>query len=147
MSDKTPEEARNGEVIRSLLQRIAAIGVHNLTAAKSAIVASLGIAAAAGYAYATDQNLPVKAPLPTFDQLDVHVYIDLSFMNDYVTVNGLFASRTGLTTHIVNGLIFDIYKIRVALSTTSRWTLGPIIICLVRRTTPSLGHGKNSTGG
>jgi hypothetical protein len=110
VSDKTPEEPRNEQVIRSLIQRIIVVGVHNLNAAKSAIVATLGIAVAAGYAYAADQNLPVKAPLPTVDQLDVHAYFDLSLTNDYVTVNGLFSSRTGLTTQIVDGLIFDIYK-------------------------------------
>ncbi len=70
MSNKTPEKARDEQVIRSLLQRITPIGVHNLTVAKSAILATLGIAAAAGSAYATDQNPPVKTPLPTFDQLD-----------------------------------------------------------------------------
>jgi hypothetical protein len=44
VSDKTPEEPRNEQVIRSLIQPIIVGGVHNLNAAKSAIVATLGIA-------------------------------------------------------------------------------------------------------
>jgi hypothetical protein len=66
---------------------------------------SLGIAAASA------ADLPVKAPPPSpLDQLDVHGYFNMTYMNDYVTGNGLLVSKNGLTSHYVAGLVFDLYK-------------------------------------
>jgi hypothetical protein len=93
------------------MRYIAFGGVRVFAVARAAIVGTLATVAAMGYAHAADQDLPVKAPPPPLlDQLDVHGYFDMSFMNDRVTGNGLLVSKNGLTTYLDEGLIFDIYK-------------------------------------
>jgi hypothetical protein len=62
-------------------------------------------------ASAADLNaLPVKAPPPPPDTLDIHGFADLQFSNDYITPRGLLVTRTGLTTQVLSGLVFDLYK-------------------------------------
>jgi hypothetical protein len=54
--------------------------------------------------------LPLKAPPPPPDTLDIHGFADLQFSNDYITPRGLLVTRTGLTTQVLTGLVFDVYK-------------------------------------
>src|SRR5580700_10874550 len=42
--------------------------------------------------------------------LDIHGFFDVTFANDYITPRGLLVTNTGLTTQIVNGLTFSLYK-------------------------------------
>jgi hypothetical protein len=73
--------------------------------------ALLGLTAFSSIASAAD--LPIKSPPPPpalLDQLDVHGFADVTFLNDYITPRGLLVTNTGLTTQILNGLGFDLYK-------------------------------------
>ena len=69
---------------------------------------ALGVSCLGSAAWAAD--MPVKAPPPPPFELDVHGFVDLSFKNDYITPRGLLVTNTGLTTQIVNGLTFSLYK-------------------------------------
>src|SRR6516165_11883022 len=42
--------------------------------------------------------------------LDIHGFFDVTFANDYMTPRGLLVTNTGLTTQIVSGLTFSLYK-------------------------------------
>lgn len=79
------------------------------TSVRALCAAVFGLGFAVEGACAADMKVKA-APLPApFDQLDVHGYLDISFMNEYVTGNGLLVHGS-LTTHTAQGLIFDIYK-------------------------------------
>lgn len=41
---------------------------------------------------------------------DIHGFFDLVFKNDYITPRGLLVTDTGLTTQVLGGFIFDVYK-------------------------------------
>jgi hypothetical protein len=68
---------------------------------------SLGMFGSA--ASAADLKLKAPAPPPP-EPLDIHGFMDLSFKNDYITPRGLLVTNTGLTTQILTGLAFDVYK-------------------------------------
>jgi hypothetical protein len=70
----------------------------------------LGVAALGTAATAADMVLKAPpAPAPEWP-LDVHGFFDISFKNDYITPRGLLVTNTGLTTQILGGLVFDVYK-------------------------------------
>jgi hypothetical protein len=74
-------------------------------AALSLAVASFG-ASAADYTPMKPLQPPPAPPPP----LDIHGFFDVTFANDYMTPRGLLVTNTGLTTQIVNGLTFSLYK-------------------------------------
>jgi hypothetical protein len=72
-----------------------------------AVTVSLAFALSA--ASAADMKLKASSPPPP-EPLDVHGFFDISFKNDYITPRGLLVSNTGLTTQVLNGLVWDVYK-------------------------------------
>ena len=50
---------------------------------------------------------PPPPPAPT---LDIHGFFDVTFANDYITPRGLLVTNSGLTTQLLSGLVFDLYK-------------------------------------
>jgi len=68
-----------------------------VAAALSLAITSLGSGASAADG---------MAPPP----LDIHGFFDVTFSNDYMTPRGLLVTNTGLTTQIVSGLTFSLYK-------------------------------------
>jgi hypothetical protein len=70
----------------------------------------LGVAALGTAATAADMPLKAPPPPPPEWPLDVHGFFDISFKNDYITPRGLLVTNTGLTTQILGGLVFDVYK-------------------------------------
>jgi hypothetical protein len=79
----------------------------------SAIAVGALLSWSAGGSTASAADLiPVKAPppAPLADQLDVHGFFDVTFLNDYITPRGLLVTDTGLTTQILSGLVLDVYK-------------------------------------
>src|SRR5438876_4045275 len=81
------------------------VAVACVGAALSLAVASFG-ASAADYTPMKPLQ-PAPAPPPP---LDIHGFFDVTFANDYITPRGLLVTNTGLTTQIVNGLTFSLYK-------------------------------------
>jgi hypothetical protein len=71
---------------------------------------SLAIASFGSGASAADWTPPKAAPPPAPPPLDIHGFFDVTFANDYMTPRGLLVTNTGLTTQIVNGLTFSLYK-------------------------------------
>src|SRR5215469_12856663 len=67
-----------------------------VAAASSLAITSLGSGASAA-----------DSPPPP---LDIHGFFDVTFANDYMTPRGLLVTNTGLTTQIVSGLTFSLYK-------------------------------------
>jgi hypothetical protein len=56
-------------------------------------------------------ELKLKAPPPPAPELlDIHGFFDISFKNDYITPRGLLVSDTGLTTQVLMGLVWDVWK-------------------------------------
>jgi hypothetical protein len=51
--------------------------------------------------------MPLSPPSPP---LDIHGFFDVTFANEYITPRGLLVTNTGLTTQIVDGLTFSLYK-------------------------------------
>src|SRR5438105_2948943 len=86
------------------------LGRFASTLAVGAVV-GLGVAGLGSAASAADL-IPTKAPPPppTPFVLDVHGFLDVSFKNDYITPRGLLVTNTGLTTQVLSGLVWDIYK-------------------------------------
>jgi hypothetical protein len=81
----------------------------NWTFVRALCAGAFGLTVAWNAASAAD--LRMKAPSPPPPQpLDIHGFFDLSFKNDYITPRGLLVSNTGLTTQILMGLVFDVYK-------------------------------------
>src|ERR1700687_3807719 len=54
--------------------------------------------------------MPLKAPPEPPPVSDIHGFIDVTFLNDYITPRGLLVHHTGLATQVAAGLIFDLYK-------------------------------------
>ncbi len=73
---------------------------------------SLAIATWGSAASAADISAFKPPPPPPPVALDIHGFFDVSFSNDYITPRGLLVTNTGLTTQILNGLAFDLYKDR-----------------------------------
>jgi hypothetical protein len=66
---------------------------------------------AVGGSIASAADMPVKAPPPPpAIPLDIHGFVDVTFLNDYITPRGLLVTNTGLTTQILSGLSLDLYK-------------------------------------
>src|SRR5882672_6112471 len=64
-----------------------------------------------GSAASAADLMPIKAPAPPPPfVLDIHGFFDVSFKNDYITPRGLLVTNTGLTTQVLSGLVFDVYK-------------------------------------
>ena len=74
-------------------------------AALSLAITSLGSAVSAADLKAL--KAPPPPPAPT---LDIHGFFDVTFANDYITPRGLLVTNTGLTTQVLSGLVFDLYK-------------------------------------
>ncbi len=78
------------------------------TSACIGAVLGLAVASFGSGAHAADMNI-VKAPPPP-PSLDIHGFFDATFTNAYMTPRGLLVTNTGLTTQILSGLAFDLYK-------------------------------------
>lgn len=84
----------------------------SMTSILAGAVVAAGLAGFATGAAAADL-MPTKAPVykaPAPEPLDIHGFFDVSFQNDYITPRGLLVTNTGLTTQVLNGLVFDLYK-------------------------------------
>jgi hypothetical protein len=82
----------------------------NTFASAIAVGALLAWGATGSIASAADLKMPLKAPPPPPEQLDIHGFADVTFLNDYITPRGLLVTNTGLTTQILTGLVLDVYK-------------------------------------
>jgi hypothetical protein len=76
---------------------------------------SLAMTSFASIALAADTTTtttwkPAAPPPPAAPPLDIHGFFDVTFSNDYMTPRGLLVTNTGLTTQIVSGLTFSLYK-------------------------------------
>jgi hypothetical protein len=77
----------------------------------SALVVATAVSLGALGSTASAADLKLKAlPPPPPEPLDIHGFMDLSFKNDYMTPRGLLVTNTGLTTQVLMGLAFDVYK-------------------------------------
>jgi hypothetical protein len=75
------------------------------------VAITVGLIGLSSSAFAAD--LPMKAapqPPPPAAGSDIHGFFDISFKNDYITPRGLLVTNTGLTTQILSGLVFNLYK-------------------------------------
>jgi hypothetical protein len=81
----------------------------NRFASTLVVAAALSLGALGSAASAADM-MPLKVKAPPPEPLDIHGFMDLSFKNDYITPRGLLVTNTGLTTQILMGLVFDVYK-------------------------------------
>ena len=77
-------------------------------AALSLAVTSFGSGASAADYWTPPKALQQAEPPPP--PLDIHGFFDVTFANDYITPRGLLVTNTGLTTQIVDGLTFNLYK-------------------------------------
>jgi hypothetical protein len=84
------------------------MGFNRYAGALLASVAGLGMSLGVTASYAAD--MPLKAPPPVVEPLDMHAFFDASFKNAYITPRGLLVTNTGLTTQILAGLAGDVYK-------------------------------------
>jgi hypothetical protein len=71
---------------------------------------SLAVAAFGSAASAADMPYKMPPPPPPPPTLDIHGFFDVTFANDYITPRGLLVTNSGLTTQLLSGLVFDIYK-------------------------------------
>src|SRR6266481_9464241 len=80
--------------------------------AAACVGAALSLAVASFAASAADYTpmKPLQPPPAPPPPLDIHGFFDVTFANDYMTPRGLLVTNTGLTTQIVNGLTFSLYK-------------------------------------
>jgi hypothetical protein len=78
----------------------------------SALVAAtaLSLGGLGATASAADMKPLLKAPAPPAEPLDIHGFVDVTFLNDYITPRGLLVDRNGLDTQILTGLVLDLYK-------------------------------------
>jgi hypothetical protein len=68
-------------------------------------------AAASAGSTASAADLVVKAPPPPpAAQLDIHGFVDVTVLNDYITPRGLLVNNNGVTTQYLMGLVLDVYK-------------------------------------
>jgi hypothetical protein len=84
------------------------MGFNRYAGALLAGAAGLGMSLGVTTSFAAD--MPVKAPPPVVEPLDMHAFFDLSFKNAYITPRGLLVTNTGLTTQVLTGLAADVYK-------------------------------------
>src|SRR5215470_18970198 len=84
------------------------MGFNQYAGALLASAAGLGMSLGVTASYAAD--MPVKAPAPVVEPLDMHAFFDVSFKNSYITPRGLLVTNTGLTTQILGGIAADVYK-------------------------------------
>jgi hypothetical protein len=84
------------------------MGFNRYAGALLASAAGLGMSLGATASYAAD--MPLKAPPPVVEPLDMHAFFDLSFKNAYITPRGLLVTNTGLTTQVLTGLSADVFK-------------------------------------
>src|SRR5260221_6647018 len=82
------------------------------TVAVACVGAALSLAVASCVQSAADDTPmnPLQPPPAPPPPLDIHGFFDVTFANDYMTPRGLLVTNTGLTTQIVNGLTFGLYK-------------------------------------
>ena len=98
--------AERGSVMT--FKRVAAACVG---AALSLAITSFGSGAFAADTTTTTTWKPAEPPPPPPPPpLDIHGFFDVTFANDYMTPRGLLVTNTGLTTQIVSGLTFSLYK-------------------------------------
>ena len=71
---------------------------------------SLAITSFGSAASAADMKVLKAPPPPPAPTLDIHGFFDVTFANDYITPRGLLVTNTGLTTQVLSGLVFDLYK-------------------------------------
>ena len=108
--------------------------------------AILGLGAGASIATAADMMpLKAKAPPPP-EPLDIHGFVDVTFLNDYITPRGLLVDNTGSTTQILAGLVLDVYKDKNGSSTTSASTAACGTISGASSTIRTSAPGPSSTG-
>jgi hypothetical protein len=84
------------------------MGFNRYAGALLASAAGFGMSLGVTASYAAD--MPLKAPPPVVEPLDMHAFFDLSFKNAYITPRGLLVTNTGLTTQVLTGLSADVYK-------------------------------------
>jgi hypothetical protein len=84
------------------------MGFNRYAGALLASVAGLGMSLGVTASFAAD--MPIKAPPPVVEPLDMHAFFDLSFKNAYITPRGLLVTNTGLTTQVLTGLSADVFK-------------------------------------
>jgi hypothetical protein len=84
------------------------MGFNRYAGALLASAAGLGMSLGVTASYAAD--MPLKAPPPVVEPLDMHAFFDLSFKNAYITPRGLLVTNTGLTTQVLTGLSADVFK-------------------------------------
>jgi hypothetical protein len=78
--------------------------------ASACIGAALGVAACGSAASAADLSVYKAPPPPPPAGSDIHGFFDVTFSNVYITPRGLLVTNTGLTTQILSGMAFDLYK-------------------------------------
>src|SRR5690242_11940505 len=76
----------------------------------SAAGLSMGLGMSLGVTTSFAADMPIKAPPPIVEPLDMHAFFDVSFKNAYITPRGLLVTNTGLTTQILGGIAADVYK-------------------------------------
>jgi hypothetical protein len=76
-------------------------------AAGAGVTLLLAVAGSTSPANASDPYAP--PPEPPLGSA-IHGFVEFGFTNDYVTSRGLLVTNTGLTTQILSGLAFDLYK-------------------------------------
>ncbi len=84
------------------------MGFNRYAGALLASAAGMGISLGVTASFAAD--MPLKAPPPVVEPLDMHAFFDVSFKNAYITPRGLLVTNTGLTTQFLAGLAGDVYK-------------------------------------
>jgi hypothetical protein len=62
------------------------------------------------FALCATPGLALAQTLPADPPLAIHGFNDLTIKNGYLTPRGLLVTSKGLTTQILNGLVFDVYN-------------------------------------
>ncbi len=78
--------------------------------AVAALATALCLGALGSPALAADMMpVKVKAPPPP-EALDIHGFVDVTVLNDYITPRGLLVHNSGFATQYLTGLVLDVYK-------------------------------------
>jgi hypothetical protein len=80
---------------------------RDAAAVAAGVTLLFALACSTSGANASDPYAP--SPEPPFGSA-IHGFVEFGFANDYVTSRGLLVTNTGLTTQILSGLAFDLYK-------------------------------------
>jgi hypothetical protein len=76
---------------------------------KAALSVTVGLAVVLGVGLAGQASASEPyAPPPVGSK--IHGFGEVKFATDYITPRGLWVTNTGLTTQVLNGLVFDLYK-------------------------------------